>query len=963
MRKILSLSLLLLLGMGTVSVHAQSKQPIIWWNMTWNGLRVQQPVDEMPNGNAPFQQAVRKAKENRVAKFVPIDDNKWELTDGWELIEADKVRENSTPIFDPQLDTKNWYNAVVPGTILTSLVASGVYPDPYYGLNNLAITDTLCRMDWWYRIAFETPEQAKGKISKIQFNGINYVAEVYLNNKRIGTIGGAFIRGEFDMTPYLKASGKNVLAVRMLPPNNPGIPHEQSMVSGQGLNGGQLCLDGPTFISSEGWDWMPGIRDRNMGIWQDVRLVTYSQVALVDPLVITDLPLPDTTTADISIKTQVRNLGQQAASGVLKGNIVGTNIRFEKAFMLKADELQTISITPAEFAQLKMQNPQLWWPNGYGQPHLYQIRLTAEVGNQLSDVKEISFGIREFSYELMVAKEKQVFRRVEMNPLKALKSGKPIFDVVNRVEYKDKVKVPAMAAGADYGLLDELDQNDPVGPYIILKVNGVRIFAKGGNWGMDDAMKNTSRSKLEPYFKLHREENFNIIRNWTGESTDEMFYTLADEYGMLIWNDFWMTTEDSNTDPNDHNLFVRNAEDAVRRFRNHASIIIWCPRNEGFAPTELEQRLSAMCAKEDPTRMYHGQSRFLNMGDSGPWGFFPDFAYYYKERAKGFNTEMGCYSIPTANTIRKFIAPEDLWPINDVWAYHDLHHTSQGFNFFMKAIDSYGKPSGFEDFVKKAQMTNYDSWRAMLESWNSKMWDDCTGLILWMSHPAWPSMIWQTYSWDYETHAAFFGSKKASEPLHIQLNLHDNKVIVVNASNRNADNLTATLYYYDLKGKLLHKQTAKAQAAANKKVDCFVADTDLTLPDLYLARLELKKGNAAVSINDYWKHGKQNTAKDNQAFNASGNVKLSASRSSDKTGKTMLEIKNNTSEIAVAIKLNVKNDKTGEIVLPAYFSEGYFNLLPKERKMVALELPTGVSLDGCSIVAEGYNSQSHVLVK
>ena len=134
---------------------------------------------------------------------------------------------------------------------------------------------------------------------------------------------------------------------------------------------------------------------------------------------------------------------------------------------------------------------------------------------------------------------------------------------------------------------------------------------------------------------------------------------------MLIWNDFWITTDDT-VEPNDFVLFVDNARDTVKRFRNHPSIAIWCPRNEGFAPYELGLMLEDMVAKEDPTRHYHGQSRFLNMGTSGPWGYFKNPADYFLVNAQGLNTELGNYAIPTVPTIKKFLAPEDQWPINDV---------------------------------------------------------------------------------------------------------------------------------------------------------------------------------------------------------------------------------------------------------------------------------------------------------
>ncbi len=953
MKKVIALYVLFL---AVLSTHAQEvKEKIVYrpiW--IWYGLRDNQPAAELPKGNAPFQQVARVPKVERPAVLRSTGAGEWELTNGWEMIEAEKVIRSGASLFNPQLNTAGWYNATVPGTVLTTLVKQGVYPDPYFGLNNVSIPDTLCRMDWWYRIKFTLPDEAKNKMNSLLFNGINYRAEIYLNGMKLGNIDGAFRRGQFDISDVVKISGENILAVHILPPDNPGIPHEQSMIAGQGLNGGQLCFDGPTFICSEGWDWMPGIRDRNIGIWQDVRLQATGAVRIKDPQVITDLLLPDTTKANISVFVDLNNQRNVPVSGTLKVKL--ENRVIEQAYSLSAGETKKIALTPSQYPPLQLKNPRLWWPNGYGRQALYDITLSAQdnAGN-VSDEKTVRFGVREMSYELMVDFPEAQAQRVEFNPIEASKNNAPLFDNEKRREYKKDIFIASLHEGVDTSLLKKLPNDDPVGPYLVIKVNGVRIFCRGGDWGMDDAMKDVRREKLEPYFRLHKEENFNIIRNWTGESTEEIFYELCDEYGMLVWNDFWLTTENSNVDPNDFRLFMANATDVVRRFRNHPSIAVWCPRNEGFAPKGLEKQLYAMCVKEDPTRHYHGQSRYLNMRGSGPWNHFADLADYYRNNAQGFNTEMGCFSIPTANTIRKFIAPEDLWPINDVWAYHDLHHKSQGFAEFMADVKRYGEPVGYEDFSRKAQFVNYETWRAMLEAWNHRMWNDCTGLILWMSHPAWPSMIWQTYSWDYETHASFFGAKKACEPLHIQQNLHDHRIVIVNATRQSYQQLKAVAAVYSLQGKKLFTKETSYNAPANERVNCFVPDLPDNLPELYLLRLELRdaKGNI-LSQNDYWK------AKNKESYLQFDQLKPQQLTGTVKMPKftflkTKITITNPGKEMAVNIKLSLRDKLTGEVLLPAYFSDGYFHLLPGESREITLDIPEGVADNGWYISAEGYN--------
>ncbi|MFT3993562.1 MAG: glycoside hydrolase family 2 TIM barrel-domain containing protein [Dysgonomonas sp.] len=914
----------------------------------WTGLRAPQDQSELPKGKAPFQKSERIAKKNAVTKLEQTLPGEWIITNGWEMTDATTVVESKQSIFDPQLNTDSWYNATVPGTVLTTLVDQGVYPDPYFGLNNMSIPDSLSRMDWWYRTKFELPEASKGKQVRLLFEGINYIADVFLNGKKIGNITGAFIRGEFNVTDLVKDKD-NVLAVHIYPPKNPGIPHEQSMVAGQGLNGGTLSLDGPTFISSIGWDWIPGIRDRNTGIWQDVKLKVGGDVVIGDPLVITDVLLPDTTKAKITIKTNIRNISDRAVQGVLTAKVEGINI--QQSYSLKANEEKELVFAPEMFKDLNINKPRLWWPNGYGNPELYDLTLETKVNDKTSDTKQIRFGIRELSYELMVNTPDKGNKRVNYTPTNTKTEGKPIFDFVKRVVYSKGNELPTLVAGADTSGLEDLSNDDPMGPYIVLKVNGKRIFCRGGNWGMDDGMKRVSRERLEPYLQLHKDANFNIIRNWTGESTEELFYALCDEYGMLVWNDFWITTDDT-VEPNDMNLFVRNATDVVRRYRNHPSIAVWCPRNEGFAPDEIAYILPEMVAKEDPTRHYHGQSRHLNMDTSGPWGYFKDPSLYYTQNAKGFLTEIGSFAVPTANTIRKFIAPEDQWPINDVWAYHDLHHKSQNFGDFINAVDRYGKAQSMEDFAVKAQFVTYDAWRNIMEAWNSKMWNNTSGQILWMSHPAWPSMIWQTYTYDYETPGSYFGAKKACEPVHIQMNLPNKDVMIVNTTLIDMKSMSASLVYIDLSGKELYKKLVKINAPSNSATQCFTPQPTVSLPSIYLARLELKdrKGNV-VSTNDYWVTDGQDTS--HQKLNDLEKVKVEISTKTSK-GKTIVEISNPSKTIATAIKLNAIDKSTGKIILPAYFSDGYINLLAGEERKIELNLPSQETSD-FDVIATGYN--------
>lgn len=897
------------------------------------GLRRPQDASELPWSKADIVWPQRTPKQTPAPVLNPVLENKWELQGGWELSE----------------DQSLWYDATVPGTVLATLVHQGVYPDPYFGVNNLVIPDDLCRKDWWYRTEFSlTAEQLAKESIELLFDGINYRADVLLNGVKLGDIKGAFIRGKFQIKGL--AAENNLLTVHIYPPYNPGIPHEESSKAGQGPNGGQLCLDGPTFISSEGWDWVPGVRDRNIGIWQPVYVKVSDGITIGDTQIVTDLPLPDVSCADVIVETSIDNALMDDRDVVLKVCLDGRTI--EKPVTVPAQSSVRVSLTPDEFSQLHLTAPKLWWPNGYGEQNLYTMDLCCIASGSVSDVQKVSFGVRELSYELTVDTPTRTGARIEYNPT-ALRGNTDIFNNRHQRDVGNGVSVPGLREGIDESLLNFIDPGD-MAPYLVIKVNGVRIFCKGGNWGMDDMMKCTTREHLEPYLKLHKEAGFTMVRNWTGESTEEMFYQLCDEYGMLVWNDFWLSTEGYNLDVNDEPLFMANATDAVKRFRNHPSIAIWCPRNEGYATESLEKDITAMLCAEDGTRHYHPNSRNCDLKPSGPWHYFADASEYYTHHAMGFDTELGTPSVPTANSMRKFMAAEDQWPISEVWYYHDLHPSTSG---YVTAIANlYGEGTSLDDFCKKAQLINYDSYRAIFESWNSRLWNNTSGVLLWMSHPAWPSVEWQSYSWDYETNGSWFGCRKACEPVHVQMNLHDSSVVVINTTNNDVVSLKVELSCVALDGTVLGRKSVKVQkAGANALTKAF----DAQLPDydgVFIVRARLLNGSKVISENDYIRKG--SSVKDFDALNGIGttDLRISSIRNAgtDENGCKVVSfvVKNTGRTTAISVKLNLVNAETGKQILPAYFSDGYFNLFPGQSRTLTVKYNGS---DKITFSAEAYN--------
>ena len=338
---------------------------------------------------------------------------------------------------------------------------------------------------------------------------------------------------------------------------------------------------------------------------------------------------------------------------------------------------------------------------------------------------------------------------------------------------------------------------------------------------MDDSRKRISRDHLEPYLQAcTREAHLNIIRNWVGQNTEDVFYDLADEYGLLILNDFWDSTQNFQLEPDDVPLFLNNAADVIARYRNHPSIALWFGRNEGVPQPVLNAGLEKLVHDLDGTRYYSGSSNRVNLQDSGPYNY-REPSTYFTEYAKGFAVEVGSPSFPTLEAFEAFMPPKDRWPISDDWAYHDWHQSGNGAtqSFVAAMTSKLGAPTGLEDFERKAQLLNYDTYRAIFEGMNAELWTRSSGRMLWMTQPAWPSTMWQIMSHDYDTHAAYYGVKSASQPVHIQMRLPDYRIQLVNNGQTPIPNAAVRLKIVALDGRLLLDRRYAMQGAAGGVTD------------------------------------------------------------------------------------------------------------------------------------------------
>ncbi len=313
----------------------------------------------------------------------------------WKIQRESLVSANGETLSKPGFNNNDWIVATVPATALMSYLNVGALPDPNFGDNQFLISDSYFYSNFWYRDVFNVPSFFNGKHLFLNFDGINWKAEVFLNGKNLGRIDGAFTRAHFDVTDVLTAGG-NFLAVRIIKNDNPGFIKEPTKFN-HGINGGALGADNPTFQPSVGWDWIPTIRGRNIGIWNDVYISAAGPVTIEDAFVSSDISLPDTSSADLNIEVTLHNHIAENVKGTLQGKF--GDVKFVKPVTLDASESKTIRLDPSTNPSLRLKNPKLWWPNGYGEQNLYDVELkfVSSDGSE-SDVKAFKTGIRKMTY-------------------------------------------------------------------------------------------------------------------------------------------------------------------------------------------------------------------------------------------------------------------------------------------------------------------------------------------------------------------------------------------------------------------------------------------------------------------------------------------------------------------------------------------------------------------------------------
>jgi mannosylglycoprotein endo-beta-mannosidase len=823
---------------------------------------------------------------------------RYELNSGWVCTNIKEAQSTGSEISKTGFSVNNWMPATVPGTVLTTLLNNKKVPDPFYGMNNEKIPDVYKTGNDYYTYWFvkDFEERALGNEQVwLQFRGINYKAEIYLNGKKVNpkTQVGMHIRAQYNITKLLAANGKNRLAVIVYPPDFPGNPN-----GGQGGDG--TIAKGLTTQYTAGWDWIQPTRDRNTGIWDKVTIEKTKSINIRNPQVITLVPgkrLPEgkQNPATVKVSVEVENPTGQSVSGTLQYQIAGKLIK--QPITIAANKTATVKLP-----DLQLENPKLWWPSGYGAQNLYDLKIEFVTANQVLDQEQLKVGVRQ------------------------------IDNIWN-------------------------EHTKSMGAY----VNGQKIFIKGGNWIISDAMLRFSDARYDAEIRYHKDMNLNLIRIWGGAILERPeFYNACDKYGLLVFQDFWfsgdcngrwvdpMKKEDQWTRrnyPDDHNLTLTAIEDQIKMIRNHASLAFWCGGNEITPPEDiLEPLKNDILPRLDGTRKLFDFSNSDEMsfnaiggnGD-GPYGI-QDIKTFWGTRTFPYNSEVGSVGVGDYVSLLRFIPKENLIAPqykakpDSVWDYHKYISYEQYLN-------PYGKPKNAEDFAMKAQLANYDQYRALMEGFSNKMWDWYTGSIIWKTQNPWTAMRGQMYDYYLDPNACLYGLRKGSEPLHVMMNPLDSMVTIVNNGFTTKNNLMVQAKAYDMDGKdYFYSQVFNSVGPSSVRrlfpLNDFLAKLDKK-EGVFVSLRILDQKQSILSENIYWLPGKDG---EYSGLKSIKQAPLKVAAVDRKNGKVEVILSNASGNtVAFFNRVALINGSTNERLLPAFYDDNYVSILPGESKTVTVE--------------------------
>ncbi|WP_177191791.1 glycoside hydrolase family 2 protein [Parafilimonas terrae] len=814
------------------------------------------------------------------------------LHDDWRMQSSITDNTKGDKISMPGFTATGWYPISVPSTIIAGLLANHVYNfDPFFAKNFEKLADDKFNHTWWFRKAFGLPSSEKNKNVILQLHGINYKANVWLNGKLIAD--SSQIKGPFRIINLDVTNDIQYAGTNVLAIEilRPFNPNRRD---------GDLAIDYA--------DWIHYPPDYNGGIVNNVEIKTFNKVGVSYPLVSTHFNLPSLNVAHLTVEALATNYTNQPQDAVIKGKI-NDDINFEQAIRLQPHEKKVISFNPGNFKQLNINDPKIWWPWQYGNPDLNRIEISCNVNNATSNSIAENFGIREITSEL-INDESRVFM-----------------------------------------------------------VNGKRIMLRGAAWS-PDIFQRHSLLRDEQELKLVRDMNMNIVRS-EGKFEDDNFYDICDREGLLVMTGWmccgaWQYPE--NWDAAERAVAMSSDSSMMYWLRNKACIMVWLNGSD-MPPRDTTVERDYLTIEDslnwpNPTIGTADASKskvsgFSGVKMNGPYDWVPPI-YWETDTSKyggawSFATEISPGpSIPPYESLVKFLPKDSLWFTNSDWLYHCGTMTFGTTNIFDTALfNRYGNVTDIHDYLRKAQLQNYEGHRAMMEAYGVKKYNTTTGVVQWMLANSWPGLIWHTYDYYLYPAGTYFGMKKAMEPLHVMYSYKTHEVAVINSYLKKYEGLTVKADVYNLDGTNKYANTITTNVGEDGTQQCFTIPSINDLSDVYFLKLELKdKDHQTKSINWYWLSKKADALNWKKSkwyftpqssfadFTALQNMPLTtldilaSSVKKEKETVHTVTIKNTGKAVAFFVHVRCLNHEKGDDILPVIFSDNYISLAPGESRTI-----------------------------
>ncbi|MBN8854301.1 MAG: glycosyl hydrolase [Sphingobacteriales bacterium 50-39] len=858
-----------------------------------------------------------------------------ELNSGWKCINIGKVKADGEHISLPSFSLKDWMSATVPGTVLTTLINNKLMPDPFYGMNNERIPDIYNvgrdYYTYWFVKDFEEPARFPVEQMWLDLRGVNYSCTIFLNGHKINKElhNGMFLRQSYNITRELM-KGKNRLAIIVYPPDPVGNPN-----GGQGGDGEIARNVSHQYVA--GWDWIQPIRDRNTGIWDKVSIRKTGYVRIRNPHVVTRVPgvrrpdVVDQAPAVVQVSAELENAADAEVSGELTYELDGKVVK--APVKLGAHEIRKVQLP-----EYSLQNPRLWWPNGYGRQELYKMSM-------------------EFYYlDSLIGREKRTFY------------------------------LGSDSMGIDFGVREITTTWNTTTRSRQAWVNGQPVFIKGGNWIISDELLRFSPERYDAEVRFHRDMNLNLIRVWGGALTERPeFYHACDKYGILVFQDFWNSGDCNGrwTDPkkkedqwtrrqypDDHGLFLASVVDQVKMIRNHPSLAFWCGGNEITPPGDILQAMKdSIMPALDGTRYFFDYSNsdsmsynLLGGNGDGPYGVQP-IRTFWAERTFPFNSEVGSVGMGDIESLERFlpeanrVAPSMGRHAEDsVWNYHK-------YIGYDSTVYAYGPIKDLKDFAFKAQLVNYDQYRALMEGFSSHMWDWYTGTIIWKTQNPWTALRGQMYDYYLDVNACLYGLHSGSEPLHVMFDPVENMVMIVNNTLRYHRDMMLEVKAYDMEGKErritdvyeeIGPSTVRKYLPMGRGIERMRREKGV-----FLSLRLLDERKQAISDNFYWLPDSTGHYSGLQEMKKAG-LKVEARWTGGGTSAGSRVVTVTLSNpaggpVAFFNRLSLVDPATKKRILPVFYSDNYVSVPPGETRTITMEYRPVAGQASPLVSVEGWN--------